>query len=145
MRMFEKLKINGRYAGKDDMSRAQAVYGRYVAYWNESGGSKSLMRSLAQFLLEDVDYERLDSFMWDKGQLVNTPDGKLGVTIGWGWDLIGCHSSHYAVKVDTAGGWKFYTADTLNKADVPPAVLEYAKSTLQGKVHEKVDEAFKED
>lgn len=141
--MFEKLKINGKYADKDDMNRAQVVYNRYVEYWNECGADKKCMRSLAQFLIEDVDYERLDSFLWDKGQLVNTPDGKLGMTAGWDWDNWSC-PSHYAVKVDTADGTKRYTADRLSKADVPPAVLEYVKSTLQGKVHDKVDEAFKE-
>lgn len=144
MRMFEKLKINGKYADKDDMNRAQVVYDRFAAYWRKTGASACDMRSLAQFLLEDVDCERLDSFMWDKGQLVNTSDGKLGVTAGWGWAATGLSSSHFAVKVDTADGVKLYTADALSKADVPPAVLEYVKSTLQGKVHDKVDEAFKE-
>ena len=119
------------------------VYNRYAEYWNECGADKKIMRSLTQFLLEDTDYERLDSFLWDKGQLVNTPGGKIGVTTGWCWGN-GLRSSHYFVKVDTADGVKFYTADTLSKADVPPAVLEYVKSTLQGKVHDKVDEAFKE-
>lgn len=142
MKMFEKLHVGTyhRYATEDEMKRAQEVYDRYVRYWNENGCDRSRMRSLAQFLLEDVEHDQLDSFLWDKGQLVKTPDGKLGMTIGW--TRIGYSKSHFAVSVKTANGNVSYLADALTKADVPPEVLEYVKSTLQDKVHDKVDEAF---
>lgn len=142
MRMFEKLHVGTyrKYVTDDELKRAQEVYGRYVRYWDESGCDKSRMRSLAQFLLEDVEHDQLDSFIWDRGQLVKTPDGKLGMTTGW--TRVGFGTSHFAVSVKTSDGVKSYLADGLEKADVPPEVLEYVKSTLQDKVHDKVDEAF---
>lgn len=142
MKMFEVLKIGAcyRYVTDDEIKHAQTVYDRYVAYWNESGCDKSRMRSLVQFLLEDIAYDHLDSFLWDKGQLVKTCDGKIGVTTGW--SRVGFSAPHFAVSVKTANGTVSYPADGLTKADVPPEVLEYVKSTLQDKVHDKVDEAF---
>lgn len=142
MKMFEKLHVGraNKYATDDELARAQKVYNRYADYEREKGYDK--FRSFAKFLLEDVDYYQLDSFLWDKGELVKTYDGKIGVTTGWA--VVGFSQPHYAVKVDTADGVKTYSADALSEADVPPAVLEYVKSTLQGKVHDKVDEAFKE-
>ena len=142
MRMFEKLHVGTsyKYVTDDELKRAQEVYDRYVRFWDESGSDKSRMRSLAQFLLEDVEHDQLDSFIWDKGQLVKTSDGKLGMTIGW--TRIGFSKSHFAVSVKTADGNVSYLADALKKADVPPEVLEDVKATLQDKVHDKVDEAF---
>lgn len=141
MKIYEKLKIGtGRYVTKDEMERAEAVYERYREF-RESRQDYSPI-SLAEFLLQDVDYDRLDCFTWPKGELVKTKDGALGVTTGW--SVVGFSSTHFAVDVKTAKGVLCYDADDLQKADVPPEVLEYVKSTLQDKVHGKVDEAFKE-
>lgn len=139
MRMFEKLKVGTsfKYVTEDELKYANEVYSRYVGYANER---RYKVRTLVEFLLENVERDQLDSFIWDKGQLVKTSDGKLGVTTGW--TRIGFGTSHYAVSVKTADGVKSYLADGLEKADVPPEVLEYVKSTLQDKVHDKVDEAF---
>lgn len=141
MRMFEKLHVGTayRYATDDELKRAQEVYDRYVEHERGEGhGDK--VRSFAEFLLEDVEHDHLESFLWDKGQLVKTQDGKLGMTTGW--TRIGFSRSHFAVSVKTASGNVSYLADALTEADVPPEVLEYVKSTLQDKVHDKVDEAF---
>lgn len=142
MKMFEKLHVgmSYKYATDEELKRAQEVYDRYVGHEREAGrGDK--VRSFAKFLLEDVGYDRLDSFLWEKGQLVKTSDGKLGMTTGW--TRIGFSAPTFAVSVKTASGDVSYPADALAKADVPPEVLEYVKSTLQDKVHDKVDEAFK--
>ena len=141
MKIYEKLGIGaGRYVTKDEMNRAEAVYGRYLEF-RESRHDDSPM-SLAEFLLQDVDYDRLDCFTWPKGELVKTKDGAIGMTTGW--TLVGFSSPYFAVSVKTARGEVSYNADDLQKTDVPPEVLEYVKSTLQDKVHGKVDEAFKE-
>ena len=141
MKMFEKLNVGlNKFVTKDELKYANEVYSRYADDAKERGRR---VRSLAEFLLEDVECDNLDSFIWDKGQLVKTQDGKLGMTTGW--TRIGFNTSRYAVSVKTANGEVACLADTLKKADVPPEVLEYVKSTLQDKVHEKVDEAFKED
>lgn len=140
MKMYEVLHVGTsyRHVTDDEIKYAQKVYDRYVADAKERGDN---VRSLAQFLLEDVDFDRLNSFIWDKGQLVKTSDGKIGVTTGW--SRIGFNKVCYAVKVRTAGGEDSYPPDALEEADIPPEVLEYVKSTLQGKVHDKVDEAFR--
>ena len=141
MKIYEKLKIGaGRYVAKDEMDRAKAVYDRYREFCESRHDDNPL--SLAEFLLQDVDYDRLDCFTWPKGELVKTKDGAIGVTTGW--SVVGCASTHFAVEVKTARGELSYDADGLQKAEVPPEVLEYVKSTLQDKVHGKVDEAFKE-
>jgi len=139
MRMFEKLKVGTsyKYVTEDELKYANEVYSRYADYAKERGCK---VRTLAEFLLENVERDQLDSFIWDKGQLVKTSDGKLGMTTGW--TRIGFGTSHFAVSVKTANGNVSYLADALTKADVPPEVLEYVKSTLQDKVHDKVDEAF---
>lgn len=141
MRMFEKLHVGTvyKYVTDDELKRAQEVYDRYAEHERGAGRGHKI-RSLAAFLLEDVERDQLDSFIWDKGQLVKTSDGKLGVTTGW--TRVGFGTSHFAVSVKTANGNVSYLADALTKADVPPEVLEYVKSTLQDKVHDKVDEAF---
>jgi hypothetical protein len=124
------------------------VYGRYVGFLKEYYGNgygsdrEHTAMSLTEFLLQDVDYLHLDSFMWDKGVLVKMRSGCLGITAGW--DKAGMMSSNYVVRVRAAGGVGSCYFDDLEKAAVPPEVLEYVKSTLQDKVHGKVDEAFKE-
>lgn len=141
MKIYEKLGIGaGRYVTKDEMNRVEAVYGRYLEFRKSRHDDNPL--TLAEFLLQDVDYDRLDCFTWPKGELVKTKDGAIGMTAGW--TLVGCTSTYFAVNVKTARGELAYNADDLQKADVPPEVLEYVKSTLQDKVHGKVDEAFKE-
>ena len=143
MKMYEKLGIGtGRcYVTKDEMNEAETVYGRYREF-RESRSDINPM-SMVEFLLQDVDYYRCDCFTWPKGVLVKTKDGAIGLTTGW--TTIGFNSTHFAVAVKTAKGEVSYNADELQRADVPQEVLEYVKSTLQDKVHCKVDEAFKED
>ena len=141
MKIYEKLKIGtGRYVTKYEMNRAEAVYGRYLEFRRSRHDDNPM--SMAEFLLQDVNYDHLDSFTWPKGELVKTTDGALGVTTGW--NVVGFSCPYFAVSVKTAKGEFCYKADELQKADVPPEVLEYVKSTLQDKVHGKVDEAFKE-
>lgn len=150
MKVFEKLKVgvNYSYVTDDQLAYAQKVYDRYVGFLKKRyGGSYGTARcytpvSLVEFLLQDVSHDRMDSFTMDAGTLVKTPDGTIGLTVGW--DIVGCSSSHYAVSVKTATGVRCYDVDGLEEAGIPPEVLEYVKSTLQDKVHGKVDEAFKE-
>lgn len=140
MKMYEKMRVGTSYkhVSEDELKRANKVYERYAKYQRERGVAR--VESLAEFLLEDVDFHRLDSFLWDKGRLVKTSDGQIGMTTGWG--LAGVNRIYFVVHVKTAKGEKSYDADKLEDADVPPEVLEYVKSTLQDKVHGKVDEAF---
>lgn len=141
MKVFEKLHVGtGSYVKKDEMNRAETVYRRYLEF-RESRHDDNPM-TLAEFLLQDVDYYHCDCFTWPKGVLVKTKDGAIGVTTGW--SVVGFTSTYYQVSVKTARGEICCDADDLQKADVPPEVLEYVKSTLQDKVHGKVDEAFKE-
>lgn len=151
MKMFEKLKVGTGvpgYVTDGELKRAMKVYDRYVDFLTERYGDNygtsrdCTAVSLAEFLLQDVSYQRLDSFMWDKGVLVKTDSGAIGVTVGW--CLVGCFSVCYGIKVRTAAGTQTAYADNIEKADIPPEVLDYVKSVLQDKVHGKVDEAFKE-
>lgn len=150
MKMFERMGVGAalKYMTNDELAEAKKVYGRYVdflkgLYGDEYGiDSGHTAMSPAKFLLQDVDYEHLDSFMWDKGVLVKTQSGLLGVTVGW----YAARASHptYAVRVRTANGVINSLSEDLKKADIPPEALDYVKSTLQNQVHNKVDEAFKE-
>lgn len=150
MKMFEKLKVGTThcYVTDDELRYAEEVYNRYVGFLMErydgdyGTDREHTAMSLAEFLLQDADYSHLDSFMWDKGVLVKTRSGRLGLTTGW--DKAGLSSFSYAVSVRTADGVGCLYHDDLEKADIPPEVLDYAKSALQDKVHGKVDEAFKE-
>jgi hypothetical protein len=150
MKMFEKLKVGTThsYVTDDELNYAKEVYARYVGFLKDRYGDnygsdrESTAISLVEFLLQDAGYVRLDSFMWDKGILVKTRSGCLGLTVGW--DKVGISSCNYAVSVRTAGGVGCLYPEDLEKAEIPPEVLEYVKSTLQGKVHDKVDEAFEE-
>ena len=142
MKMYEKLGVGaGKYVTEEDEKTAKHVYANFEAYKREHGDVESLV-PLWKFLLLDVEYMRHDAFTWDRGLLVNTPDGKVGMTSGW--DKIGMCSSAYAVAVDTAAGTLHYSADKLSKAEIPPGVLEYVKSTLKPVVQAKVNEASNE-
>lgn len=141
MKMHEKLMDMSGYTympeGYD--KAALTVYDRYVDFVTERYDDPKPM-SFVAFLFEDVEHRRLDAFEWPKGVLVKTKHGDIGVTTGW--DIIGATSTTFAVKVRTAKGELDYAADGIARAEIPPEVLEYVKSTLQVKVHDKVDEAF---
>jgi len=150
MKVYEKLNVgvNCSYVTDDQLAYARKVYDRYVGFLKERYGDSygkdryHTAVSLAEFLLQDVSHDRMDSFMMDAGVLVKTQGGAIGLTVGW--DISGFSHPHYDVLVKTATGVRCYDVDSLEKADIPPEVLEYVKSTLQDKVHGKVDEAFKE-
>ena len=150
MKVFEKLNVGVGYAYVTDeqLAYAQKVYGRYVGFLKKRYGANygndrlHTAVSLVEFLLQDVNHDRMDSFTMDEGVLVKTQDGSVGLTVGW--DIVGFSHPHYAVSVKTSTGVHCYDVDSLAKANIPPEVLEYVKSTLQDKVHGKVDEAFKE-
>ena len=151
MKVFEKLGVGVGYSyvPAGHLAYAQKVYDRYVGFLKKRYGDRHgtdgnpTAVSLVEFLLQDVSYYRMDSFAMDAGVLVKTQDGAIGLTVGW--DIAGCGDPHYAVSVKTSTGVHCFDVDSLVKADIPPEVLEYVKSTLQDKVHGKVDEAFKED
>jgi len=151
MKVFEKLNVGVGYAYVTDeqLAYAQKVYGRYVGFLKKRYGADygndrlHTAVSLVEFLLQDVSHDRMDSFTMDEGILVKTQSGAVGLTVGW--DIVGFSHPHYEVSVKTSTGVHCYDVDSLAKADIPPEVLEYVKSTLQDKVHNKVDEAFKED
>lgn len=150
MKMFERMGVGTtfKYVTNDELAEAKKVYGRYVdllkgLYGDEYGIDRGhTAMSLAEFLLQDVNYEHLDSFMWDEGVLVKTQSGLLGVTVGW--YVARAVYPTYAVRVRTANGIINSYSEDLEKAGIPPEVLTYVKSTLQNQVHNKVDEAFKE-
>lgn len=150
MKVFEKLKVgvNYSYVTDEQLAYAQKVYDRYVGflkkrYGDNYGNDRSHTAvSLVEFLLQDVSHDRMDSFTMDEGVLVKTRDGAVGLTVGW--DIVGFSHPHYEVSVKTSTGVQCFDVDSLERAAIPPEVLEYVKSTLQDKVHDKVDEAFKE-
>ena len=150
MKVYEKLNVGTTcgYVTDDQLAYAQKVYDRYVGFLKERyGGSYGTDRyhtavSMAEFLLQDVCHDRVDSFMMDAGVLVKTQGGAIGLTVGW--SIVGFSHPHYEVMVKTSTGVHCCDVDSLEEADIPPEVLEYVKSTLQDKVHGKVDEAFKE-
>lgn len=148
MKMFEKLKVGTtwKYPTDDEIKRARKVYDRFEACLKDRYGDDYKENReyvpFEMFLLEDVDLRRLDAFEWEKGVLVRTKDGKIGMTNGW--TLVGCNHYRWNVAVLLATGESSLEADEIVKSDIPPEVLEYVKSTLQDRVHGKVDEAFKE-
>ena len=150
MKMFEKMRIGTtfNYVTDGELADAKKVYGRYMDFLKKLYGDKYgsdrkyTAMSLAEFLLQDTDYNYLDSFMWDKGVLVKTKSGHIGLTVGW--TPISPGSNSFAVRVKTSRGVAYAFNDDLEKAEIPPEVLDYVKSTLQDKVHGKIDEAFKE-
>lgn len=146
MKMHEKLMdMSGyTYLPEGYERPALTVYNRYVDFETERCDAPKPV-SFVAFLFEDVEHRRLDAFEWPKGVLVKTKNGDIGVTTGW--DVVETHSAitnstTFTVKVRTAKGELGYLADGIAKAEIPPEVLEYVKSTLQVKVHDKVDEAF---
>ena len=149
MKMFEKLRV-GTYLKRptyEDLERARKVYYRFEECLKDLYGDGYKKNSeyvpFEMFLLEDVDLRRLDAFEWDRDVLVRTKDGKIGKTNGW--TIVGSTNWRWNVKVLLATGESSLDADRIVKSDVPPEVLEYVKSTLQDKVHSKVDEAFTEE
>ena len=150
MKVFEKLGVGVGYSyvPADQLAYAQKVYDRYVGFLKKRYGDRHgtdgnpTAVSLVEFLLQDVSYYRMDSFAMDEGVLVKTSSGAVGLTVGW--DIVGFSHPHYEVAVKTSTGVHCYDVDSLAKADIPPEVLDYVKSTLQDKVHGKVDEAFEE-
>ena len=143
MKMYEYLGIAKRfsYPAPDELIRADHVYQNYVRRYRKAYGDDASPVSFAVFLLTDVGYEGYDAFTWDEGVLVRVKaDGTIGLTCGW--SLVGCTKSHYEVSVRTARGEVCYKPDAIEKADIPPEVLEYVKSTLRPAVQAKVDEAF---
>ena len=150
MKIFEKMKVGTGYGHVTDaeLACAKEVHGRYISFLMELyGGEYGSDRehtplSLTEFLLQDTGYQHLDSFMWDKGVLVKTKTDRLGLTVGW--TPIAPASRVFAVNVQTARGVDYFFPDSLEKAEIPPEVLDYVKSTLHVRVHVKVDEAFKE-
>lgn len=134
MCQFLGLSENCSYPTKEWLEHARHVYGNYAKRRGEDAVS------FAEFLLTDVGYMGYDSFTWDEGVLVKTPDGRIGMTCGW--SLCGFSSTRFEVTVRVAGGEVCYKSDQLEKAEIPPEVLEYVKSTLKPVVQAKVDEAF---
>lgn len=130
--------------GGDDMAAFErTVYARYLEYMKEHHEAL-IPLTFPQFLLSDVKSTGYDSFLWPKDTLVKIrSNGMIGIVTGW--TDVGVSAPITAVRVRTAKnegkGGGFYPAD-LEKADIPPEVLEYVAGTLKDKVHGKVDEAF---
>lgn len=150
MKMFEKMRVGTTFGNvtKDELASAEKVYSRYVnfmkkLYGDEYGvdGAHTAL-SLAEFLLQDVNWSNLASFMWEKNVPVKTKSGRFGITAGWSMPGVGIID--FRVNVKTTNGVEHFRPSELEKADIPPEVLDYVKSTLQNQVHNKVDEAFKE-
>lgn len=141
MKMFEKLGIDMGCAcpTHNEMTYANMIYGRYVDTLDKLCGPGHETKSLAEFLLCEVESFHMDSFMWGKDTLVKTKDGEIGITTGWSKSF-----DEYKVLVRTASGGHSFYSDEIEETNIPPEVLEYVKSTLLDKVHDKVDEAFKE-
>ena len=130
--------------GDELMKKAEVLYSRYIEYMRCHRGAAEPRSSLAQFLLTKIEPTGFDSFTWPKGTLVKVKsNGLIGMVSDW--RLVGCSSSHVEVAVQTAKGDSCYRPDQIEKADIPPEVLEYVASTLKTKVHGKVDEAFEGD
>jgi hypothetical protein len=103
MKIYEKLGIGtGSYVTKDEMNRAEAVYGRYLEFRESRHDDNPL--TLAEFLLQDVDYDRLDCFTWPKGELVKTKDG---YAVARNWHGVGPVPS----PALTAAGWSLASRD----------------------------------
>jgi hypothetical protein len=129
---------------EDRMEAAEVLYQRYLAYLHNCYGDDVKSLSFARFLLSDAKATGLDSFLWDVGVLVKVKAGKQAGSIGLtvGYTLVGCNTSYIRVCVRTSAGEMTFSMDEIEKADIPPEVLDYVKSTLKDRVHTKVDEAF---
>ncbi len=148
-RMFEILPdmAGCTYPSKETVDRAFTVeFKRYLDYMAESHEALVPL-SFAQFLLADSVLTGFDSFLWPKDTLVKIrSNGMIGIVTGW--VDVGCSAPVVAVRVRTAKnegkGSGFHPSD-LERADIPPEVLEYVAGTLKDRVHGKVDEAFEGD
>ena len=128
------------WPGDGHMMEAETLYGRYLSYMHDHRTAAEPI-SLAQFLFAKIEPTGFDSFVWPKDTLVKIKsNGMLGMVTDW--RDVGCSSSHVEVEVKHARGTGCFRPDQIEKAEVPPEVLEYVASTLKGKVHGKVDEAF---
>jgi hypothetical protein len=129
---------------EDRMEAANVLYQRYLTYMQNRHRADAKPLSFAQFLLSDAKATGFDSFLWDVGMLVKVKAGKQAGSIGLtvGYTLVGCNTSYIKVCVRTSAGEMTFSMDEIEKADIPPEVLEYVKSTLRDQVHTKVDEAF---
>ena len=129
--------------GDGHMKEAETLYKRYLEYMGiYRKGVERL--SFPQFLLSKIEPTGFDSFVWPKDTLVKVKaTGKIGLVTGW--CLIGVTNYRTAVSVRLAGGETSLNADQIEKAEVPPEVLEYVAGTLKDKVHGKVDDAFEGD
>ena len=129
---------------EDRMEAAEVLYQRYLAYMHNRYGDDAKPLPFARFLLSDAKATGLDSFVWDVGVLVKVKDGKWTGTIGLttGYTLVGVNTSYIRVCVRISAGEMTFSANEIERADIPPEVLDYVKSTLRDQVHTKVDEAF---
>ena len=154
MRMFEKLGIARSYGylTSDEEEAAKKVYKRYTDWYESYHGNTLNMKSILQFLFEDTNHLAVDVFLWEKGKLVKTNGGRIGLTVGW--TEIGVCGKDFRVCVKTSSGEGTFKFDEIELADVPPEVVEYVKGeviglvekqvdeNLRNRIHEKVDEAF---
>lgn len=128
----------------DEAMEAVGVwYSRYLEYM-KAHHEAAVPMSLAQFLLTKVVVSGFDAFTWAKGTLVKVKDSNM-IGIVTGWSDIGFSHPKAAVEVRTAKGESGQYPANLEVAEIPPEVLEYVASTLKGKVHDKVEEAFDAD
>jgi len=129
--------------GDGHMKEAETLYSRYLEYMKRYRSCVQPL-TLAAFMLTKIEPAGFDSFVWEKGTLVKVKaTGKLGLVTGW--CLVGCMNYRAAVSVRLAGGEASFRSDQIEKAEVPPEVLEYVAGTLKDRVHGKVDEAFEGD
>lgn len=154
MRMFERLGIVSGYEFlTDERERlAKNIYDKYVDWYKEYHHSSNGMKSFAQFLFMDLGCEAFDVFLWNRGVLVKTNDGKIGLTTGWTEASVTNHDLRVVVK--TSNGACALKADEIHTAEVPYELIDYVKSEIMGllekqvdeglrnRIHEKVDEAF---
>lgn len=128
----------------DETMEAVGVwYSRYLEYM-KAHHEAVVPLSLAQFLLTKVEDSGFDAFTWAKDTLVRVKDSNM-IGIVTGWSDIGFSNPTVAVEVRTAKGEGGQHPANLEVAEIPPEVLEYVASTLKGRVHDKVEEAFDAD
>ena len=122
------------------METAGVWYSRYLEYMQANHSARKPL-SLAQFLLTKVEDSGFDAFAWAKDTLVRLKhSGAIGLVTGW--CDVGFSNPKANVQVTTANGESGQPPGNLEVAQIPPEVLEYVASTLKGRVHEKVEEAF---
>lgn len=129
---------------EDRMEAAKVLYQRYLTYMRNRYRADAKPIPFERFLLSDAKATGFDSFLWEVGVLVKVKSGEWTGSIGLtsGYTLVGCNASYIRICVRTSAGDKTFSADEIEKAEIPPEVLEYVKSTLRDQVHTKVDEAF---